>query len=196
MQEDDDDLEEIYESHPMMLMIKYKRTDLLGHPLCRALVRYKWTTVKNVNYKTNSNNIFFITVWPICFLFQRYLLLCFYRTLYFLHVVQHKTSWPIRIIENVKQPKVIFNPRLKEYAHMYVIISFLSTTVHELILNGTLNMTVYGKCDWVMNNLMIRKESWQTTVSVIIMVVSASRLFIEILELFQVTFKFLKLQLE
>ena len=56
-------------------------------------------------------------------------------------------------------------------------------------------MTVYGKCDWVMNNLMIRKESWQTTVSVIIMVVSASRLFIEILELFQVTFKFLKLYL-
>ena len=43
--EDDDDLEEIYESHPLMLMIKYKRTDLLGHPLCRALVRYKWTTV-------------------------------------------------------------------------------------------------------------------------------------------------------
>ena len=49
IQEDDDDLEEIYESHPMMLMIKYKRTDLLGHPLCRALVRYKWTTVMICN---------------------------------------------------------------------------------------------------------------------------------------------------
>ena len=52
-------MEEIYESHPMMLMIKYKRTDLLGHPLCRALVRYKWTTVI-VPFKfhiTHSNNI-------------------------------------------------------------------------------------------------------------------------------------------
>ena len=35
-------------------------------------------------------------------------------------------------------------------------------------------------------NLMIRIESWQTTVSIIIIVVSASRLFIEVLELFQV----------
>ena len=60
IQEDDDDLEEIYESHPMMLMIKYKRTDLLGHPLCRALVRYKWTTVIDtlrLTERTHSNNI-------------------------------------------------------------------------------------------------------------------------------------------
>ena len=70
MQEDDDDLEEIYESHPMMLMIKYKRTDLLGHPLCRALVRYKWTTVKNVHYKTNSNNIFLLQFGQFVFYFN------------------------------------------------------------------------------------------------------------------------------
>ena len=54
------------------------------------------------------------------------------------------------------------------------------------MLNGTVNHTVYGNCDWVSSNLMIRKESWQTTVSIIIIVVSASRLFLEVLELFQV----------
>ena len=32
-------------------MIKYKRTDLLGHPLCRALVRYKWATVGSLMAK-------------------------------------------------------------------------------------------------------------------------------------------------
>ena len=53
-----------------------------------------------------------------------------------------------------------------------------STTVHDLMLNGTVNHTVYGDCEWVSSNLMIRKESWQTTVSIIIIVVSASRLSI------------------
>ena len=38
----------------------------------------------------------------------------------------------------------------------------------------------------VSRNLMIRKESWQTTVSIIIIVVSASRLFLRVFELFQV----------
>ena len=46
------------------------------------------------------------------------------------------------------------------------------------MLNGTVNHTVYGDCEWVSSNLMIRKESWQTTVSIIIIVVSASRLSI------------------
>lgn len=55
------------------------------------------------------------------------------------------------------------------------------------MLNGTVKHTVYGDCDWVSSNLMIRKESWQTTVSIIIIVVSASRLFLEVLKLFQVT---------
>ena len=45
---------------------------------------------------------------------------------------------------------------------------------------------VYGDCEWVSRNLIIRKESWQTKVSIIIIVVSASRLFLEVLELFQV----------
>ena len=59
------------------------------------------------------------------------------------------------------------------------------------MLNGTVNHTVYGNCDWVSSNLMIRKESWQTTVSIIIIVVSASRLFLEVLELFQVAIEIL-----
>ena len=58
------------------------------------------------------------------------------------------------------------------------------------MLNGTVKHTVYGDCDWVSSNLMIRKESWQTTVSIII-VVSASRLFLEVLELFQVAIEIL-----
>jgi len=29
-------------NHPLMLMVKEKRTNLLGHPLCQALVRHKW----------------------------------------------------------------------------------------------------------------------------------------------------------
>ena len=61
-----------------------------------------------------------------------------------------------------------------------------STTIHDLILNGTINYTIYGDCEWVASNLMMNKASWQTTVSIMIIVVGASRLFIEIVELFQV----------
>lgn len=63
-----------------------------------------------------------------------------------------------------------------------------STTIHDLILNGTINYTIYGDCEWVASNLMMNKASWQTTVSIMIIVVGASRLFIEIVELFQVAF--------
>ena len=63
-----------------------------------------------------------------------------------------------------------------------------STTIHDLILNGTINYTIYGECEWVSSNLMMKKASWQTTVSIIIIVVSASRLLLEIIELFQVGF--------
>ena len=44
--DNDESIEEIHESHPLKLMIYHQRTNLLGHPLARALVRYKWTTVK------------------------------------------------------------------------------------------------------------------------------------------------------
>ena len=31
-------------NHPLMLMVKEQRTNLLGHPLCMALVRHKWNS--------------------------------------------------------------------------------------------------------------------------------------------------------
>ena len=71
---------------------------------------------------------------------------------------------------------------------IYVTIFTHSTTIHDLILNGTINYTIYGECEWVSSNLMMKKASWQTTVSIIIIVVSASRLLLEIIELFQVGF--------
>ncbi len=33
---------ELKENHPLMIMVREKRTALLGHPLCMALVRHKW----------------------------------------------------------------------------------------------------------------------------------------------------------
>ena len=60
---------------------------------------------------------------------------------------------------------------------------------HEGVVQVSSN-TFCHKChqcvQWMSRNLMIRIESWQTTVSIIIIVVSASRLFLEVLELFQV----------
>ena len=55
-----------------------------------------------------------------------------------------------------------------------------------MMSNGTLNFTVYGDCDFIQSHLNIMKQSWQTNVSVMILVICATRLFIELLELFQV----------
>ena len=46
MLEDDYEDEDMYASHPLKLMIRHQRPELLSHPLCRALVRYKWTKVR------------------------------------------------------------------------------------------------------------------------------------------------------
>jgi len=54
-----------------------------------------------------------------------------------------------------------------------------------MMSNGTLNFTVYGDCDFIQSHLNIMKQSWQTNVSVMILVICATRLFIELLELFQ-----------
>ena len=35
---------EVMRNHPLNLMVASQRTDLLGHPLCMALVRHKWNT--------------------------------------------------------------------------------------------------------------------------------------------------------
>ena len=34
--------DEVQQNHPLNIMAKEKRAELLGHPLCRALVRHKW----------------------------------------------------------------------------------------------------------------------------------------------------------
>ena len=48
MCEDDYEDEDMYASHPLKLMIRHQQTELLSHPLCRALVRYKWTKVRTI----------------------------------------------------------------------------------------------------------------------------------------------------
>ncbi|XP_071749523.1 transient receptor potential cation channel subfamily A member 1 homolog [Lepeophtheirus salmonis] len=43
----------IKNNHPLMLMVKEKRVDLLGHPLCMALVRLKWNKFGRYVYYLN-----------------------------------------------------------------------------------------------------------------------------------------------
>ena len=56
MSENDYDDEEMYASHPLKLMIRHQQTELLSHPLCRALVRYKWTKVRTITITVTKNS--------------------------------------------------------------------------------------------------------------------------------------------
>eukprot|EP00094_Tigriopus_californicus_P006606 TCALIF_06362-PA protein Name:"Similar to trpa-1 Transient receptor potential cation channel subfamily A member 1 homolog (Caenorhabditis elegans)" AED:0.12 eAED:0.12 QI:8/0.6/0.31/0.93/1/1/16/267/1355 len=48
-------------NHPLMIMVKEKRTSLLGHPLCMALVRHKWNSFgRYVYYLTLSLYLLFV----------------------------------------------------------------------------------------------------------------------------------------
>ena len=60
-----------------------------------------------------------------------------------------------------------------------------SETVLRLLRNNSYNFSVYSECSFVQENLHLKKENWQTVAEVVIMVVSASRLLIEIFKLFQ-----------
>ena len=51
--EEDYDSQEMYDSHPLKLMIKHQQTELLSHPLCRALVRHKWTQFGQIVFYFN-----------------------------------------------------------------------------------------------------------------------------------------------
>lgn len=31
-------------NHPLMVMVQYKRTALLAHPVCVSLIKHKWTS--------------------------------------------------------------------------------------------------------------------------------------------------------
>ena len=62
MSEDDYDDEEMYASHPLKLMIRHQQTELLSHPLCRALVRYKWTKVRTEEISSTSLSLIFSLV--------------------------------------------------------------------------------------------------------------------------------------
>ena len=120
IQEDDDDLEEIYESHPMMLMIKYKRTDLLGHPLCRALVRYKWTTVIDtllfaelipITFYYSLDNLFSISMsFTIVCLSDCLLPLCYTAQ-------NHTTHWSYPICQTTQS--ILENHSKKIYANIF-----------------------------------------------------------------------------
>ena len=37
-----DSASDLKRNHPLMIMVNEKRTDLLGHPVCMALIRNKW----------------------------------------------------------------------------------------------------------------------------------------------------------
>ena len=37
-----DSASDLKRNHPLMMMVNEQRTDLLGHPVCMALIRYKW----------------------------------------------------------------------------------------------------------------------------------------------------------
>ena len=54
--------------------------------------------------------------------------------------------------------------------------------------NGQLNFSVYGECGFIAENIDLKKQTWQTTVSILVIIICATRLFLEILELFQVNF--------
>ena len=49
---------EIQKNHPLNIMAQEMRTDLLGHPLCMALVRYKWN--KFGRYAFYFNLIYYV----------------------------------------------------------------------------------------------------------------------------------------
>ena len=55
MCEDDYEDEDMYASHPLKLMIRHQQTELLSHPLCRALVRYKWTKVRTITCSSTTD---------------------------------------------------------------------------------------------------------------------------------------------
>ena len=56
MAEEEYEEEDMYASHPLKLMIRHQQTGLLSHPLCRALVRYKWTKVRPGQTQLNTNH--------------------------------------------------------------------------------------------------------------------------------------------
>ena len=43
----------VQHNHPLNLMVREKRTELLGHPLCRALVRHKWNKFGQLAFYLN-----------------------------------------------------------------------------------------------------------------------------------------------
>ena len=54
-----------------------------------------------------------------------------------------------------------------------------------MLKNVSYNFSVYTDCNFVQDNLHLKKEKWQTIAEVVIIIVSASRLLIEIFKLFQ-----------
>ena len=60
-----------------------------------------------------------------------------------------------------------------------------SATVVKMLKNVSYNFSVYTDCNFVQDNLHLKKEKWQTIAEVVIIIVSASRLLIEIFKLFQ-----------
>ena len=54
-----------------------------------------------------------------------------------------------------------------------------------MLRNQSYNFSFYSDCSFVQENLKIKKEGWQTVAEIVILIVSGSRLFIEIFKLFQ-----------
>ena len=55
-----DSASDLRRNHPLMIMVNEQRTDLLGHPVCMALIRYKWNKFGRQAYIfTLSLNILF-----------------------------------------------------------------------------------------------------------------------------------------
>ena len=63
----------------------------------------------------------------------------------------------------------------------------------KMMENGTINFTVYSNCQFLSDNLDLQKPGWHSAITVMIMVICGTRLFIELIELFQVhnIFKYL-----
>ena len=72
-------------------------------------------------------------------------------------------------------------------------ILYSSSTIMKMMENGTINFTVYSNCQFLSDNLDLQKPGWHSAITVMIMVICGTRLFIELIELFQVhnIFKYL-----
>ena len=69
---------------------------------------------------------------------------------------------------------------------MNLTFTNFSVTIIEMMKDGKVNYSVFSHCSFVSEHLHLVKTDWQITVSIMIMIICGSRLFIELLELFQV----------